>query len=99
MFRHFFLIVGILSVIILGVAIFYRPGAPPPRKVAPPPAAEQLELYMSDKMNYGLEFSRLATERRLLRIEEIAREHPELAERAKEVADTLRARLERGTVM
>lgn len=94
--KNLFIIVGVASVIILGVVIFYRPAPdigelPASRK----PPAEELQLFLDDNMDYGVKLSRLLAERRIERALQIAETNPELAPVAREVADSLRARLER----
>lgn len=94
--KNLFIIVGVASVIILGVVIFYRPAPdigelPPVRK----PPAEELQFFLDDGMDYGLKLSRILAERRIERTEQIAETNPELSVVAREVADSLRARIER----
>ncbi|MBR9976854.1 MAG: hypothetical protein KFH87_02095 [Bacteroidetes bacterium] len=100
MARKLFLFISILSVIILGVAIFL-PGTRGIDYIPPPenPPDVQLETFMTDNMDYGLRFSRLLAERRIEKARRFAAEDPTLASRAHEVIDSLQARLEREAKM
>ncbi len=93
--KFLYAFVGLASVVVLGIGLF-RPFSPAPVE-APieDPAIDQLELFLTDAMDYGLPFSRVLAEKRIEKTQEIARTHPALAERAREVADSLRARLDR----
>jgi hypothetical protein len=93
--RSFFLIVGIASVVFLGIVILFRPGGGTPDAPTPPEPEEQLEIYVSDKMDYSLKFSRILTERRIASARRIAEKYPELRARAMVVIDSLQARLDR----
>jgi len=93
--RSLFLIVGIASVVFLGIVILFRPGGGSPDTVVPPEPEEQLELYLSDNMDYSLNFSRVLTERRIANARRIAERNPELRTRALVVIDSLQARLDR----
>jgi hypothetical protein len=100
MSKYITLAVTILSIIVLAVVIFYQ--SPSVHELSTTPELtpeEQLELFMADKMNYGIRFSRLLAERRIEQAEQIAREHNELTPRAREVIDTLQARLAREAQM
>lgn len=100
MARKLFLVVGILSVIVLGVAIFL-PGTRGIDYIPPPedPPEVQLETFMTDRLDYGLRFSRMLTERRIEKARRFAEEDPALESRAREVIDSLQARLEREAIM
>jgi hypothetical protein len=100
MARKLFLVVGIASVILLGIAIFLPTGRDTgPVVVKDDPPAEQLEIFMTDKMDYGIRFSRLLAEKRIALARRYAAEDPALADRAREVIDSLEARLERRAKM
>ncbi|MCB2203352.1 hypothetical protein KQI65_01280 [bacterium] len=98
--KNLFLIVSVASVLILGAVIFLRPAPESDDFQADqlPPEAE-LQMFMNDKMDYGVKLSRILAERRLEKAEAYVNEHPELASLARETADTLRARLEREAKM
>ena len=98
--RNWFGIVGVLSVILLAVAIFYRP-APDLPDVEPEQrsAEEDLEYFMHDRMNYGIHFSVVLAEKRIERATLIAQAYPGLEVRALEVIDSLRNRLARKAVI
>lgn len=100
MTKKIFIAVSILSVILLGAMILFRP-APEVEDIAPPVRSpkEQLELFMTDRMDYGVKLSRLLAERRIATAERLADQFPELAPRAEEVVDSLRARLRRKAVI
>lgn len=100
MTRKLTLIIGIVSVIVLGIVIFL-PGSRDTGITTPPEAspAEQLELFLSDKMDYGIRLSRILAERRIGKAQRIAVGDPALERRAREVIDSLRARLERQAKM
>lgn len=93
--RSLFLIVGIASVVFLGIVILFRPGGGSPDTVVPPEPEEQLELYLSDNMDYSLNFSRVLAKRRIANARSIAERNPELRARALVVIDSLQARLNR----
>ena len=100
MTKKLFLLVGIASVLLLGAVILFH--SPPtvdelPTETVSPVA--ELEHFMYDKMNYGVKLSRILAERRIAKCVEYARSHPELEGRAREVADSLRARLDRNAEM
>jgi len=96
MAKNLFLIVGVLSIILLGFVIFFRPTTDPGTLPQTSRTAEEdLQYFMDDSMDYGVKLSRLLAERRILRAEEYAETHPSLAPLAREVADSLRARLQR----
>jgi len=92
--RTLFTVTGFVSIIVLGFAIFYRPSPDiEDIPVKESPAAEELEYFMTDKLNYGLDFSIILIEKRIEHVERIARENPALEPRAREVIDTLKNRL------
>ncbi len=96
MAKNLFLIVGVVSILILGFVIFFRPAADPgalPQTSRT--AEEELQYFMDDSMDYGVKLSRILAERRIRRAEEYAATNPSLAPLAQEVADSLRARLQR----
>lgn len=95
--RYLFLVVGVVSVIVLGAIIFMRPDPvlDDSKEELKPDA--KLEMYLNDRMDYSLRFSRTLAERRIRDAREIETAHPDLAPRAREVADSLRARLARNT--
>ncbi len=97
MTRYLFLVVGVVSVIVLGAIIFMRPDPvlDDSKEELKPDA--KLEMYLNDRMDYSLRFSRTLAERRIRDAREIETAHPDLAPRAREVADSLRARLARNT--
>ncbi|MDT8322750.1 MAG: hypothetical protein RRA94_01460 [Bacteroidota bacterium] len=94
--KNLFLIVGVASVILLGAAIFFRP-APEPHALPETERApeEELRFFLDDSMDYDVKLSRILAERRIDRTKQLGIAHPELADLAREVADSLRARLER----
>lgn len=99
MIRKLTLIIGIVSVIVLGIVIFL-PGSRDAGTVSrEAPPAEQLDLFLSDKMDYGLRFSRILAGRRMEKARRFAAEDPSLEWRSREVIDSLRARLERTAKM
>jgi hypothetical protein len=94
------LIISVAAVILLGFVILFRtPSAPD--VTAPPELSpeEQLDLFMTDKMDYGVRFSELLAQRRITRAKRLAEQFPELEYRAREVVDSLRARLARKAVI
>lgn len=95
MARKLFLWVGIFSVIVLGIAIFWRPAHEPHSTVDASSPEEKLDLYMNDRMDYSLTFSRILAERRIRSAESLAVVRPDLAPLAREVADSLKSRLAR----
>lgn len=100
MSKNIVLIVGVLSVVVLGFVILFHspsaPEAPPPPERTP---SEQLALFLTDKMNYDVRFARMLAEQRIETAEQIAAERPELEALAREVIDSLRARLDRRAQM
>ena len=97
--RIFFTFVGIFTILLLGYALIFR--KPSAMKIDPPrqSATEELNSFLTDRMDYGIAFSRIVAEKRIVRAQKIAEEHPESAPRARAVIDTLRSRLERRTRM
>ena len=92
--RTLFFATGFVSIIVLGIAIFYHPSQDIESiPVNESPAAEELEYFMTDNLNYDLDFSKILIEKRIEHIERIARENPALEPRAREVIDTLKSRL------
>ena len=100
MARTIFLVVGIASVIILGIAIFIPGNSDMPRHMLEEQTPEeQLELFMTDKMDYGIRFSRLLAEKRIAMARRFGAENSALNDRAREVVDSLEARLARSAKM
>lgn len=100
MARTIFLVVGIASVIILGIAIFLPGNSDMPRDTLEEQTPEeQLELFMTDKMDYGIRFSRLLAEKRIAMARRFGAENSALSDRAGEVVDSLEARLLRQAKM
>lgn len=100
MIQKFFLFVGIASVIVLGIVIFLPSGGDiGPVDLPEEAPAVQLEFFLADKMDYGVKFSRILAERRIERARRFAKEDPALEVRAREVIDTLEARLARQAKM
>jgi hypothetical protein len=64
-----------------------------------PDAREQLESFLKDKLDYGMPFSQILTEKRIVYARSVIEERPELDDYAKEVIDTLQARLVRRAKM
>ena len=95
MSRYLFLGVGVVSVLVLAAIIFMRPGSFIEDSVEEIEPTEALELYITDKMDYSIKFSRILVERRIRSADSIAAAYPELAQHAREVADSLRSRLAR----
>ncbi len=87
--------VGLASVVVLGIGLFRPFSSTPVEAPVEEPAADQLELFLTDGMDYSLPFSRILAEKRIARSREIAGRHPELASKAREVEDSLKARLDR----
>jgi hypothetical protein len=98
--RNVIAIIGVVSIIVLAVAIFFRPAPTVPESVdALLTPEEELDLFMHDNMNYGIRFSIILAEKRIERAREIGKEHPGLEEHARAVADSLRARLDRRAII
>ncbi|MFA6233509.1 MAG: hypothetical protein WC824_04880 [Bacteroidota bacterium] len=100
MMRSLFLIVGIVSIIVLGIVIFL-PGnnGIDSSGISEQPPGQQLEMFLVDKMDYGLRFSRILAERRIAMARRFAAKDPSLESRAREVIDSLTARLDRKAKM
>ncbi len=100
MIRKLFFVVSILSVLVLGIIILLpgNSGIDPPEDSVGTPE-EQLNMFMIDKMNYGLRLPRILAERRIEMAREFAAENPALEVYASEVIDSLTARLERKAKM
>jgi len=98
--RSITLIVGIVSVLALGIIIFL-PGnsGPDSTQTVEAPPAEQLEYFLTDKMDYGLRFSRILAEKRIEKARRFVKDDPALEGRARVVIDSLTARLERNAKM
>jgi hypothetical protein len=92
-------IVGVLSIVLIAYAIFKPPKQAPELPVNNPSIEEELSLFMRDRMDYGVEFSRMLAEKRIARATEIARDHPEYEPRALTVIDSLKFRLARKVKM
>lgn len=93
--KFLYAFVGLASVAVLGIGLFRPFSSTTGELPVEEPAVDQLELFLTDAMDYGLPFSRVLAEKRIEKAGEIARTHPALAARAREVADSLRARLDR----
>lgn len=100
MMRSLFLIVGIASIIVLGIVIFL-PGnnGIDSSGIREQPPEQQLEMFLVDKMDYGLRFSRILAERRIAMARRFAAKDPSLESRVREVIDSLTARLDRKAKM
>ena len=100
MSKNIVLVVGVLSVVILGfVILFHSPGVP---ETPPPPERtpeENLALFLTDKMNYDVRFARMLAEQRIETAKQIAADRPDLEALAREVIDSLRERLDRRAEM
>ena len=93
--KFLYAFVGLASVAVLGIGLFRPFSSTTGELPVEEPAVDQLELFLTDAMDYGLPFSRVLAEKRIEKAGEIARTQPALAARAREVADSLRARLDR----
>jgi hypothetical protein len=95
MAKKIFLYTGIVSVLVLGVIILWRPGHV--SHVAPVQRTpeETLELFLNDRMDYSVTFSRILAERRIRSAESLAVVRPDLQPLAREVVDSLKSRLAR----
>ena len=93
-------LIGVVSVIVLAIAILLRPGTSLPdnmdEMLTP---AEELDLFLTDGMNYGVRFSKILAEKRIERARAIGKENPELNARASETVDSLQARLAREAII
>ncbi|MBE0642492.1 MAG: hypothetical protein IH600_00250 [Bacteroidetes bacterium] len=100
MTRKITLFVSVISVIVLGIIILLpgNPGIDAPDAVEASPA-EQLEFFLTDKMDYGLRFSRILAERRIEKARRFAKDDPALEGHARVVIDSLTARLGRNAKM
>jgi hypothetical protein len=92
------LFIGVASIIILGIAIFYRPVPPPPPPKEEMEASMRLEYFLHDRMDYSLTLTRLLVERRIRHAESLAIHRPDLAPLARLVMDSLQNRLDRAVV-
>ncbi len=90
---------GIGGTILLLVAVFTSGDGVYEQRFRPIPGPETredtLRYWMDDRMNYRLPFSRYLAGRRIEATERMAREDPALSTLAREVADSLQARLDR----
>jgi len=94
--KFLFAFTGLAGIVLLTYALFVRtPATPINYEAVPHPPEEEIELFLNDRMDYGLQFSALLVEKRIARASDIGRSNPRLAERAVLVADSLRARLQR----
>jgi hypothetical protein len=92
-------LVGVLSIVLVAYVIFRPPSTVPEQSVTNPSIEEELDLFMRDRMDYGIDFSRMLAEKRLEHARIIARDHPEYEPKARTVIDTLTARLARRAKM
>ena len=97
--RYLVSIVGILSIILLAYVMFKPPTQAPPPSAADPTIEEELDLFLRDRMDYGVEFSRILANKRLERARQIARDRPEYEPKARTVMDSLTSRLARRAKM
>ncbi|MCZ7557262.1 MAG: hypothetical protein M5R41_12755 [Bacteroidia bacterium] len=95
MAKKIFLYTGIVSVIVLGVVILWRPAHVSENTRESRTPEEALELYLNDRMDYSLTFSRILAERRIRSAESLAVVRPDLRPLAREVIDSLNNRLAR----
>jgi hypothetical protein len=93
MAKKIFLYTGIVSVLVLGVIILWRPAHVSHVAAEDRTPEETLELYLNDRMDYSVAFSRILAERRIRSAESLAVIRPDLRPLAREVADSLRSRL------
>ncbi|MFZ1729163.1 MAG: hypothetical protein WBQ23_14140 [Bacteroidota bacterium] len=95
-----FFIVSIVSIIVLGIIILLpgNSGIDPAENREESPK-DQLEMFMIDKMDYGLRLPRILAERRIEMARRFVKEDPALESRAREVIDSLTARIERKAKM
>jgi hypothetical protein len=98
--RLFAVIIGIAGIVFLAYALL-KPSSSPPDEapLKQRTLSEELDHFMTDKMNYGVPFARALAEQRIARAQTIAAEHQEYGPMARKVIDTLRQRLEQRTVM
>ncbi|MAT40643.1 MAG: hypothetical protein CL946_13680 [Ectothiorhodospiraceae bacterium] len=98
--QKWFIIVGVISVVFLGWALFWRtpPSLPPeiPRHLPPDSA---IHIFMTEKIDYSLDFSQILAARRIERLQQIAEDHPEHREEALAAADSIKARMKREAKM
>lgn len=95
MAKKIFLYTGIVSVIVLGVIILWRPAHVTHISPVERTPEEALELYLNDKMDYSVRFSRILAERRIRSAESLLVVRPDLRPLAREVIDSLNSRLAR----
>jgi hypothetical protein len=86
--------IGILSIVLIAYVMFKPHGSNPEPSAANPGIEEELNLFLRDRMDYGVEFSRVLAQKRIDRAKEIARDHPEYEPRALTVIDSLNDRLD-----
>ena len=92
-------LIGIVSIILIAYVMFKPPGKPAELPEVNPPLSDELNHYITDRMDYRLEFSRVLAQKRIERVKKIAAEHPEYEPKAQVVMDTLRQRLARRAMM
>ena len=99
--RQIVIIVSIVSIFFLGYVILFKQSKPQHIDVSipMPDARAQLESFLKDKLDYGVPFSQYLTEKRITYTRSVMEERPELGDFAKEVIDTLQARLHRKAKM
>lgn len=100
MMRKLFFVVGVVSMFVLGLIILLpgNPGIEPSADFVETPE-EQLNIFLVDKMDYGLRLPRLLAERRIEMARGFAKADPALEALAREAIDSLTARLERKAKM
>ncbi len=93
------ILAGVGGTILLLVAVFTSNDAVYEQRFKPLPGPDTredtLRYWMDDRMNYRLPFSRYLAARRIEATKRMAREDPALSALAREVADSLQARLDR----
>jgi hypothetical protein len=100
MHRKLFFYITLGSIIVLAIVIFL-PGNHDIGPTGSPEQTpnEQLEMFLADKMDYGIRLSRILAERRIEMARRFATKDPLLQPRAAEVIDSLMARLGRKAKM
>lgn len=97
--RIILVVASLAGILLLGYVIL-KPGPEAPAvEMLHASPVDELQSYLADRMDYGLNFSRILAEKRIERARSIARDNPEFAPLAREVVDTLSARLARQAKM